>query len=257
MGGVAGVAVLVSALAAAVPIAEGSAGSGAGPTLEAATRARVIERLAEMLEARYVLPDLGARMALSLRERLSKAAYEPLGDPEAFARKLTDDLRAISQDGHLRVFWSSGPLREEGGGAIDPSAIALVCGYLLAERTLINELHWREGGKTRVEQSWTPGWVRGEPRRGRSAGRALRRVPSHRPRREPHDEDELGGHGGSPRRSDEQREGPRRRAPDGPGAPAGRGGVTGRPPSTSRPAGTRASSSSTAGGSPTRRTPRP
>jgi C-terminal processing protease CtpA/Prc len=31
----------------------------------------------------------------------------------------------------------------------------------LAERTLINELHWREGGKTRVEQSWTPGWVPG------------------------------------------------------------------------------------------------
>jgi len=48
--------------------------------------------------------------------------------------------------------------RNDGG---DPSTVALITSYLLDERTHLNDLVWREGGKERVEHFWTTESVSG------------------------------------------------------------------------------------------------
>jgi len=223
------------ALALVVSSAAAAAASDApsAATVDAATRQRVVSNLLKRLDEGYVFPDVARDVAAAVRAKEAAGAYDGLRDPEAFARALDADVRAVAKDGHLRVFWSREVLPPDGvgglpsaeetararerfsrenygferaevlpgnlgylelryfawsdvvgekiagamalladtdallidlrrnGGAVDPSSIALLCAYLLPERTLLNELHWREGGKTRVEQSWTPGWVPG------------------------------------------------------------------------------------------------
>jgi retinol-binding protein 3 len=201
--------------------------------LDATTRGHVVDALLARLEQGYVFPDVARQVAASVRAKQAQGDYDAIADPEAFAKRLNDDVGAVARDGHLRVFYSREvlPPNDEGqkpspeeiarererlrrenfgfervewlpgnigylelryfawanavgdriagamafladtdalvidlrrnGGALDPSSIALLCAYLLPERTLVNELHWREGGKTRVEQSWTPGFVPG------------------------------------------------------------------------------------------------
>lgn len=48
-------------------------------------------------------------------------------------------------------------LRRNHGG--EPSTVAFALSYLFDERTHLNDLHWRDGG--RVEQYWTHDWVPG------------------------------------------------------------------------------------------------
>jgi hypothetical protein len=217
----------------ALLVSAGSAGTPPPPAVDRAARTRVVEALITRLDEGYVLPEVARLVGASLRARVAEGAYDALADPEAFAKRLDEDVRAVAHDGHLRVFYSREVLppsqaghkpapeeiaraREEmrrenfgfekvellpgnigylevryfawtdvvasriagamalladtdalvidlrrNGGALDPSSIAFLCGYLLPERTLLNELHWREAGTTRVEQSWTPGWVPG------------------------------------------------------------------------------------------------
>jgi retinol-binding protein 3 len=49
-------------------------------------------------------------------------------------------------------------LRQNHGG--EPSTVAFALSYLFDERTHLNDLHWREGG--RIEQFWTHDWVPGK-----------------------------------------------------------------------------------------------
>lgn len=217
----------------ALVVSAAAPGEVSAATLDSPARARVVDALLTRLEQGYVFPDVAQKVAAAVRAKEAQGAYDAIDDPEVFARRLNDDVQAIAQDGHLRVFHSrevlppNGETREpsaaeiarvreqlrrenfgfekverlpgnigyvelryfawadavgdriaaamafladtdalvidlrRNGGALDPSSIALLCAYLLPERTLLNELHWREGGTTRVEQSWTPGWVPG------------------------------------------------------------------------------------------------
>lgn len=65
-----------------------------------------IESLAGKLEASYVDPTVGQRYAAMLRA--NKAAYVAIGDPSVLAKRLTDDLRALHPDNHLRVTLGAG-----------------------------------------------------------------------------------------------------------------------------------------------------
>jgi hypothetical protein len=74
---------------------------------EASTRRVVVDSLAGSLVRWYVFPDVANRLAADLRARLGRGEYDSLtGD--AFARRLTSDMRAIAHDGHLRVRWTDG-----------------------------------------------------------------------------------------------------------------------------------------------------
>ena len=74
--------------------------------IDGAVRARVIQGIAANLNEFYVFPDTAKKMAEAIQERLKRGAYDSITDGDAFAGRLTDDLREVSHDKHLRVNYS-------------------------------------------------------------------------------------------------------------------------------------------------------
>ena len=103
--------------------------------LDTAARARVIDGAARMLEESYVFADIGKSMATSLRTREKRGQYNDFTDGEAFAVRLTGDLRAISHDQHVEVRFSlvvqppSAPMQPPGAAELE----AINCGFEKAE----------------------------------------------------------------------------------------------------------------------------
>jgi len=87
--------------------------------LDAPERSRVIDGVAKNLQESYVYPDLALKMEVAIRANQKRGDYEAITDPDAFASRLTKDLRAVSHDKHLGVNFSPVKLPPEGGG---PSA---------------------------------------------------------------------------------------------------------------------------------------
>ena len=72
-------------------------------TLDETTRPAVVEAAAKMLRERYVFPDVGDQAARAIESALRGGAYDGLDQPGIFAQRLTEDLRAVARDKHLRV----------------------------------------------------------------------------------------------------------------------------------------------------------
>lgn len=85
-------------------------------TLDAATRTEVINTALADLSEFYVSPDVAKQMSDAIRARQQRGEYNSITDGDAFAAKLTDDLRAVSHDKHLRVNFSPVPLPPETSG---------------------------------------------------------------------------------------------------------------------------------------------
>jgi hypothetical protein len=71
--------------------------------LDAALRQRVIDGIKTDLTEYYVDAAVAAKMNAALDAHVKSGDYNSITDGNSFAEKLTDDLRAISHDGHLRV----------------------------------------------------------------------------------------------------------------------------------------------------------
>jgi thiol-disulfide isomerase/thioredoxin len=71
--------------------------------LTAGRRASTVEAAAACLESTYVFPEVAAKMAADVRARLAAGKYDAVRTEAALARTLTEDLRAVSNDLHLRV----------------------------------------------------------------------------------------------------------------------------------------------------------
>ena len=112
-------------------------------SLDAATRRAVIQAAIAQLDTNYVFPDVAARMAASVRERLSRGEYDSVTDGPAFASLLTQHLRAVSNDRHLRVNYSAERVPEDQSmfGPPDPARrearrrelLANNCGFVTSE----------------------------------------------------------------------------------------------------------------------------
>jgi hypothetical protein len=74
--------------------------------LDAALRQRVIDGIKADLTEYYVDAGVAAKMNDALDAHAKAGDYNSVTDGDAFADKLTTDLRAISHDGHLRVNFS-------------------------------------------------------------------------------------------------------------------------------------------------------
>jgi retinol-binding protein 3 len=84
-----------------------SDGGPAGMRLDAAGRARVIDRAIAKLDSFYVFPAVARRMADSLRARRARGAYDAETNGLAFAMRLDRELRDIAGDKHLGVRYSA------------------------------------------------------------------------------------------------------------------------------------------------------
>jgi Peptidase family S41/N-terminal domain of Peptidase_S41 in eukaryotic IRBP len=71
--------------------------------LDNASRRAVVEAAAKVLRERYVFPDVGDKAARAIESALGAGDYNGLDQPPAFALRLTEDLRTIAKDKHLRV----------------------------------------------------------------------------------------------------------------------------------------------------------
>jgi hypothetical protein len=78
-------------------------------TIDAGKQRRLVERIAEKIEAHYVLPEVGQKMNAALREHAARGDYDKitLGGPLGAA--FTKDLRDVSHDLHVRVDFSLVP----------------------------------------------------------------------------------------------------------------------------------------------------
>jgi retinol-binding protein 3 len=85
------------------PQMRGAAMPGPMTTLDAATRALVIDTVVATLQHDYVDPDTGRRIAEHIRRRARAGAFNAHTDPMAFARSVTEELQSINHDQHLSL----------------------------------------------------------------------------------------------------------------------------------------------------------
>lgn len=95
----------------AISLALGSCGAVAADldasVMKADSRREVIEQAAEVIQARYVDPAMGRKVADAIRREAKADAFKQGSDPEAFAQALTMELRRLSGDGHFRINYSA------------------------------------------------------------------------------------------------------------------------------------------------------
>jgi C-terminal processing protease CtpA/Prc len=75
------------------------------PDLDATMRAEVVKGVGDLLKDLYIFPDKAKEMDALITEKLQEGAYDKLIDVQAFARTLTEDLRSVSKDKHIRVIY--------------------------------------------------------------------------------------------------------------------------------------------------------
>ena len=115
-----------------------------------------MEAAAQTLRSRYVLPDIGSEAADRIDGRIAKGEYASVcGNPDVIARSLTQAVRFILPDNHLRI--AAGPPQPTEPPADAPAAA-------LADNLGIAEVARLSGGIGYLRISgWGPiGWV--EPR---------------------------------------------------------------------------------------------
>lgn len=84
-------------------------------TLDAAMQNEAVKSLLENLTKSYVFADVAKKMEADILQRQKNGEYSKITDGNEFAKKLTEDLQAISKDKHLRVRFSPEvlPVRKE------------------------------------------------------------------------------------------------------------------------------------------------
>lgn len=65
-----------------------------------------INEINNLLKEKYVFPDKATQISALLSKNLKKGIYNSFKNPKELAQKLTKDLQSITNDKHLRVFYS-------------------------------------------------------------------------------------------------------------------------------------------------------
>jgi hypothetical protein len=73
--------------------------------LNVESRKAMVEKIAVLLNANYVYPEVGEKMARHIRRQLETGGYASIGRSTALARRLQAELRDICHDRHLRVVY--------------------------------------------------------------------------------------------------------------------------------------------------------
>jgi hypothetical protein len=75
------------------------------PALDAKMRAEVVKGVGELMVKLYIFPDKAKEMEALLTKKLQEGQYNKVEDVQAFARVLTEDLRSVSKDRHIRCVY--------------------------------------------------------------------------------------------------------------------------------------------------------
>jgi retinol-binding protein 3 len=99
----AAVAALLLGLCGMTPARGQANAGGATAPVDAATRSAVVNKLAELLQAKYVDPERGAAIAAHMQQSLAAGAFDAAANAAAFGEAVTRDLQSLGIDRHLRV----------------------------------------------------------------------------------------------------------------------------------------------------------
>jgi C-terminal processing protease CtpA/Prc len=75
----------------------------AGEPIDAEERSEVVFSIGRLLNEKYIFPEVAQKMAERMENDLNEHRYDSITDTHWFAQRLTDDLRSISGDKHLKV----------------------------------------------------------------------------------------------------------------------------------------------------------
>jgi retinol-binding protein 3 len=64
---------------------------------------QVVDSICKFMADKYVFPDMGKKMGDLVTKNLKDGAYDIIDNPQAFASKLTEDLRTVNNDRHIGV----------------------------------------------------------------------------------------------------------------------------------------------------------
>jgi len=85
--------------------AQGKEETAKPPALDAKMRAEVVKGIGELMVKLYIFPDKANQMAALLTKKLQEGQYDKIDDVQDFSRVLTEDLRSVSKDRHIRVIY--------------------------------------------------------------------------------------------------------------------------------------------------------
>ncbi|HEX8440501.1 S41 family peptidase, partial [Archangium sp.] len=113
--------------AAAILLISGAAQAqparGPGEPVDAAARAKIVDRVSAALNETYVFPDVAKKMEASIRQKLKAGAYNKITHSAELAEALTRDLREVSKDKHLGIHYAPAmPPGIDPNGPGDPAA---------------------------------------------------------------------------------------------------------------------------------------
>ena len=89
--------------------------------IDAAMTTTVIDEALKRLEENYVFPEVAAKMAAAVRQRMEGKEYAAIKTGQELARLLTQHLQDVSKDKHLRVNYSTEKRRPPPAGR-EPTA---------------------------------------------------------------------------------------------------------------------------------------
>jgi C-terminal processing protease CtpA/Prc len=75
------------------------------PALDAKMRADVVKGVGELMVKLYIFADKAKEMEALITKKLQGGEYDKIVDVEAFAQALTNDLRSVTKDRHIRVIY--------------------------------------------------------------------------------------------------------------------------------------------------------
>jgi len=112
-------AVALQSTSAPVPALAPAQGQEAAIT--PAEARRTATELAQKLDEGYVFPDVAKRYAAMLRSNAAAGDYDSIGSADKLAERLTNDLRGVSVDAHLRVTTRDAiPVEHKASGEVRP-----------------------------------------------------------------------------------------------------------------------------------------
>jgi hypothetical protein len=92
--------------------------------VDRAMRLEAIDTLVAKLNDHYVFPDKAKQIEAVLRQRQQEGKYDGMTNGEQLAKQLTDDLRGVAHDLHMKVEFSPGLVPQFDAGGPPPASQA-------------------------------------------------------------------------------------------------------------------------------------
>lgn len=73
------------------------------PTIDQAFKTETVEQLGELINARYVFPDVAKKTSEYLQTQLKSGAFDQYTDVKSFAAALTTAVQSVNKDKHMRI----------------------------------------------------------------------------------------------------------------------------------------------------------